>query len=224
MRTIRSWCWKLPCRLRSLQCHCTKKPPHKDPTQLHSSITDILLLQFDELTAGKSVGIYKSAKWSHFAAVDGSKKASNSYGPYLTPFSKPNLAHLKSGKKGIISFGYENGTAPGPPSQYPLANFYSFRYGCALPSTTPATVRVPVACSVQVKAQCATIGQIVPPAPATPFNYTVQYKPSNNLAYYQGDPAKDAGYYCYNYTMTAMPPGVDLYLDEVLYGTLRQRF
>ncbi|KAI5357821.1 hypothetical protein Slin14017_G118340 [Septoria linicola] len=162
---------------------------------------------YDELTANNPVGISKSAKWHNFITTKSQTTMSNTpptYGSkekkpssaHFTPISPSNLARLPSGKKGITSFGYTNGTAPGSPTQYPLANLYSYHYGC-LPSSSPPVL---TPCTLHTGA----------------------------LAYYQGDKAKDAGFYCYSYTMTAADTAqqskkVDLYVDDVIYGTLRQR-
>ncbi|USW50373.1 hypothetical protein Slin15195_G036920 [Septoria linicola] len=194
---------------------------------------------YDELTANKPVGIYKSARWQNFITTKSQTTMSNTpptYGSkkkkpssaHFTPISPSNLARLPSGKKGIISFGYTNGTAPGNPTQYPLANLYFYHYGC-LPSSSPPVL---TPCTLHVSAECVQVGGVN--RPTTKFEYDVQYKSASTkkktgtLAYHQGDKAKDAGFYCYSDTMTATGTAqqskkVDLYVDDVIDGTLRQR-
>ncbi|KXT12670.1 hypothetical protein AC579_4500 [Pseudocercospora musae] len=180
---------------------------------------------FDELKAGQPVGIYKSAKWQGFTVVAGGSSPL----PHVEPYSKPNDASVGAGKFGIVTVGYSDGVAPGPPAQYPFGNLYSFHYACTVRNSSAlAPQAVPGDCKITVKAQCKPTGDLIN-GQTKEFDYDVTYIPNmnNSMSFHQGDPARDAGYACSNYTFSAVDllnlPVPDLLVDSVLYRTLRNR-
>lgn len=81
-----------------------------------------------------------------------------------------------------------------------------------------------------MNAKCVPTGSVIN-GPEKDFDYDVSYTPSEavngTLAFHQGDPARDAGYICSNYTLTAKSAvgvEVDFLVDDVLYRTWRQAF
>lgn len=197
--------------LRSIQRHCKSVPitTHR----LHSNT----IRQFDDLTAGKPVGNYKSANWTNFKVA----KESTGAPFHINAASLPNYGLVPANHIGNMSF---TGT-------FPFGRLYSMHYACAIGITDPSSyVAVPTRCEVTVSAKCQPTISEPDPATETTATYTLKYEPGNglaaNMSYATGFPPKDNGV-CTSYAFSAKGlegHNVDLLVDEVLYNSYNQGF